>query len=102
MISDIRCGRNCIETGFYPSFWCFPTDHHTHLTQLHEVWNSPDQAAHYHFLGPKVRSVISVPTLGYVGLTVAHFNFYNSKLLRDVPLCRWKYLESELKILVPI
>jgi hypothetical protein len=27
---------------------------HTHLSQPHEVYNSPEQAAHYHTLGPKL------------------------------------------------
>jgi hypothetical protein len=44
---------------FFSEFFGFPYQYHstiapTHLSSPHEVSNSPDQAAHYHTLGPKL------------------------------------------------
>jgi hypothetical protein len=35
-------------------FCCYSSLLHTHLSLPHEVCNSPDQAAHYHTLSPKL------------------------------------------------
>jgi hypothetical protein len=47
--------RQIIITGFSPVN-IIPPLLHTHLSPPHEVCDSPDQASHYHTLGPKVRA----------------------------------------------
>jgi hypothetical protein len=54
------CWTKCQWAGFSPISLVFlllfiiPPLLHTHLSPLHEMCNSSDQAAHYHTLGPKL------------------------------------------------
>jgi hypothetical protein len=43
---------------------------HTNLSPPHEVCNSPDQAAHYHTLGPKLGASSLTRHLAGLGLMV--------------------------------
>jgi hypothetical protein len=42
---------------FHPLVTNIPALLHTHIPLSHEMWNGPDQAAHYHTLGPKLQAL---------------------------------------------
>jgi hypothetical protein len=63
-------GRSGPGSGFSPSSSIFPAYHHSataspHASPPHEVWDTHDQAAQHHNLGPQLRGFISGPTLGW-------------------------------------
>jgi hypothetical protein len=61
--TEIRGGQSGTTAGYYPSFLfgfllltiIIPPFINIYLLLPHEACDSPDQAAHYHTLGPKLR-----------------------------------------------
>jgi hypothetical protein len=74
------------STGARPSsFFLFslliiiPPLLHTPLSPPPEMWDIPEQAAHYHILGLQVRGFISEPALGCLqskDVAVMHLRFF--------------------------
>jgi hypothetical protein len=49
---------------------------YTHLSLPHEMRASPDQAAHYHTLGPKLGASSLTEHVAYLGVNVVILNHY--------------------------
>jgi hypothetical protein len=54
MVNEVELGQVLLRVLRFSPLNIIPASLHTHLAPPHEVYNSPEQAAHYHTLGPKL------------------------------------------------
>jgi hypothetical protein len=98
---EIRGGRSCNGAGFTPNSSGFiPPLLHTHLSPPHEVCDIPDQAAHYHTLGTKLRAsslIRHLDDLGGQGL-LSKLKKNNTETTLNI-LVRWKTVILHVKFI---
>jgi hypothetical protein len=63
---------------------------HTHLSQPHKVCSRPDQAAHYHTLGPKLRASSLTWHLDDLEVKVVLFLLFMQFLFPGLAVCTFQ------------
>jgi hypothetical protein len=73
VVDEVTLEQVFLRVLWFPLIIIIPPLLHTHLSPPHEVCDSPDQAAHYHTLSPKLGASSLIRHFASLGVKVVQF-----------------------------